>query len=101
MDKNFVQIALSHTIFEINVFLHFNTEIQDGRQNCFWQKVLDDSVYVLGAKNFAESVSKQYFNFYRSHLVSQGNRSILSNCKPCVTRLNTRPTFTFLVYILQ
>ena len=30
--KNFVEIALSPSVSEINMFFAFNTEIQDGRQ---------------------------------------------------------------------
>ena len=34
--KNFVEIALSHSVSEINAFFSFYAEIQDGRQK--WQK---------------------------------------------------------------
>ena len=51
--KNFIKIALSHTVSEINVFLRFTQKFKmatkNGGENDFWQKVADDLTYTLGA----------------------------------------------------
>ena len=68
--KNFVKIAPSHTVSEINVFLRFYTEIQDGHQkwwkNDFWEKLPVDSTDILRVKNFIELTI--------SHTISQINQ---------------------------
>ena len=53
--KNFVKIALAHSVFEINTFLHFIQKIHDGRQKIqgkrFWQKVASRlCIYPVGKK---------------------------------------------------
>ena len=56
--KNFVEIALSHFISEINGFFAFSAEIQDGRQkwweNDFCKKSPVDSPHSQRVKNFVE-----------------------------------------------
>ena len=65
----FVNIALSHTVSEINAFYE---KIQDGRQKwwekIFWQKVTDDTVCTLAAKTvshcFRDIIILCIFPFY-------------------------------------
>ena len=57
--KNFVNIALSHTVSKINAFFFpCYTKIQDGRQkwreNAFWEKLPIDSANNLWVKNFVK-----------------------------------------------
>ena len=56
--KNFIEISLSRTISEINVFLHFMQKFKmatkRGMKMNFWQTVADDSVNTLQVKNFVE-----------------------------------------------
>ena len=56
--KNYVEIALSRSIIEINAFFVFNTEIQDGRQkwreNNFGEKLPVDSADTLWVKKFVK-----------------------------------------------
>ena len=65
--KNFVEMAVSRTVSEINAFY---AEIQYGRQkwweNHFLQKVADNSTHTLRVKNFVQVAL--------SHTVSEINR---------------------------
>ena len=56
--KNFVKITILYHFQDKRAFV-FYTEIQDGcqklRENNFWQKLADDSVYTLGVIEIALS----------------------------------------------
>ena len=56
--QNFVEIAVSRSVSEINASLPFYAEIQDGRQkwreNDFWEKSPVHSADTLWVKNFVE-----------------------------------------------
>ena len=56
--KNFIKIALSCSVSEINTFFAFYAEIQDGcqkwRENDFWEKSLVESPNTFRVKNFVE-----------------------------------------------
>ena len=53
--QNFIEISVSRTVSEINVFLHFTQKfkkaVKNGKENNFWQKVTDDSAYTLHILN--------------------------------------------------
>ena len=56
--KNFVKITILHRFQDKHAFV-FYADIQDGcqklRENSFWQKLADDSVYILGVIEIALS----------------------------------------------
>ena len=56
--KNFFEIALSRSVFEINVFLHLTQKLEDGhqkwRENDFCEKSAVDSADTLWVKIFVE-----------------------------------------------
>ena len=45
--KNFIEMAVSRTVSEINTFLHFTNSIWLSKmvEVCFWQKVEDNSTH--------------------------------------------------------
>ena len=56
--KNFVEIVLSHSVSEINTFLHFTQKLKiaakSGGEIDFWEKSSVHSPYTLWVKNFVE-----------------------------------------------
>ena len=63
--KNFVEIALSCTVIEINAFLHLKQKLKmaskNGRKNDFLEKWPIDFAETLPVKNFVEiSLSHRY-----------------------------------------
>ena len=67
--KSFVEIALSHTVSEINVFMCFTQKFKmaakNGKENDFWENSPVDSSYTLALKNFNEiALSRTVFEIF-------------------------------------